>query len=126
MDRAILTFDGIASLTGRVETTEGYFHFRTYAVLSTAQLNELHRATIKIDGRAESVLVEGTDWLQSASPQEEQTTGFWLTLRRKIESSGPVEDETSPHNMRTDFHQTPYGSRRNASYAEPNRSTSTQ
>ena len=92
MDGAMLTFDGVARLAGRVETSEDYFEFRTHAALSTAQLNELHRATIEIDGRTEGVLVESTDWLNHAPDQSTVPSGLRLTLRRNIPTTVSLED----------------------------------
>ena len=92
MDGALLTFDGIASLAGRVETSENYFEFRTDAALSNAQLNELHRATIEIDGRSEGVLVESTDWLNHAPDQTAVPNSLRLTLRRNISTTVSLND----------------------------------
>ena len=92
MDGAMLTFDGVAKLAGRVETSEDYFEFRTHAAMSTAQLNELHRATIEIDGRTEGVLVESTDWLNHAPDQSPVPSGLRLTLRRNIPTTVSLED----------------------------------
>ncbi|TGN37702.1 hypothetical protein E4L95_22285 [Paracoccus liaowanqingii] len=88
----MLTFEGVARLAGRVEASEDYFEFRTQAALSNAQLNELHRATIEIDGRTEGVLVESTDWLNHASDQSRVTNGLRLTLRRNIPTTVSLED----------------------------------
>lgn len=82
MDGALLTFDGVAKLAGRVEASENYFEFRTKAALSNTQLNELHRATIEIDGRIEGVLVESTNLLNLSSDHEGDQCSLRLTLRR--------------------------------------------
>lgn len=92
MDGALLTFDGIARLAGRVETSENYFEFRTHAALSNAQLNELHRATIEIDGRSEGVLVESTDWLNHTPDQTAVPNSLRLTLRRNISTTVSLDD----------------------------------
>ena len=87
MDGALLTFEGVAKLAGRVESSEDYFEFRTEAALSNTQLNELHRATIEIDGRMEGVLVESTDLLDLPSDQEGVQCSLRLTLRRNLSTS---------------------------------------
>lgn len=87
MDGALLTFEGVAKLAGRVEASEDYFEFRTEAALSNTQLNELHRATIEIDGIMEGVLVESTDLLDLPSDQEGVQCSLRLTLRRNLATS---------------------------------------
>lgn len=92
MDGALLTFDGIGRLAGRVEASENYIEFRTHAALSNAQLNELHRATIEIDGRSEGVLVESTDWLNHTPDQTAVPNSLRLTLRRNISTTVSLDD----------------------------------
>ena len=92
MDGAMLTLDGVARLAGRVEMSDDYFEFCTHAAMSNAQLNELHRATIEIDGRTEGVLVESTDWLNHVPDQSTVPSGLRLTLRRNIPTTVSLED----------------------------------
>ncbi|WP_347919607.1 hypothetical protein [Paracoccus marcusii] len=95
MDGALLTFDGVAQLAGRVEASENYFEFRTKAALSNTQLNELHRATIEIDGRIEGVLVESTDLLNLSSDNEGDQRSLRLTLRRN--TATPTHQQIADH-----------------------------
>lgn len=106
MDGAILTFDGIGSLTGCVKTNEDYFEFRTYAALSDTQLNDLHRATIKIDGRTEGVIVEDTNRSNSASDQNDEPARVQLTLRRDTTSAGSLEGQKHTSSISKGLHQT--------------------
>lgn len=85
---ALLNFDGVAKLAGSAKATEDYFEFCTESALSDAQLNELHRATIEIDGRVEGVLVESTDRLDPDPEENGLLGGLMLTLRRNIEPAG--------------------------------------
>lgn len=90
----MLDFDGIARMTGRAEVTDDYFDFCTEAALSNAQLNELHRATIEIDGRTEGVLVESTDWLDLPPNKSGMHCPLRLTLRRNVAFA--VQGEKAP------------------------------
>ncbi|QDA36885.1 hypothetical protein E4191_22805 (plasmid) [Paracoccus liaowanqingii] len=90
----MLTFDGFTRLAGRVEATDDYFEFQTDAALSNTQLNELHRATIEIDGTTEGVLVESTDRLAPTPDRNGMQTGLRLTLRRNIGLSVSTEKAT--------------------------------
>ncbi|MBM3606468.1 MAG: hypothetical protein FJX25_17615 [Alphaproteobacteria bacterium] len=92
MNGAMLTFDGLATLAGHAEATADYFEFRTNAALSNVQLNELHRATIEIDGRTEGVLVESTDRLDPASTQRGAASRLLLTLRRNTASTSSTQE----------------------------------
>ncbi|OJH43048.1 hypothetical protein IE00_18940 [Paracoccus sp. SM22M-07] len=84
MQNAILTFDGLLPLCGRAEASENYFEFRLNANLSCAQLNELHRATIVLDGRAEMVLVESTARFDSCPGQKGTVDRCMIILRRNF------------------------------------------
>ncbi|KIX18030.1 hypothetical protein [Paracoccus sp. 228] len=87
MNGAMLTFDGIASLFGQAAVTEDYVEFRTDTVLSNAELNDLHRATIEIAGKAEGVLVERTDLAGEIVNGRAARAALTVTLRRGLLSN---------------------------------------
>lgn len=81
---ATLRVEGHAPLKGMAEAGQEHIRFRTWARLTDQQLNELHRATIELDGQCETVLVEATDPLWATRDAKDETKHLYLTLRRNI------------------------------------------
>lgn len=92
MQNAVLTFDGLSPFCGRAEASESYFEFRLNADLSCAQLNELHRATIVLDGRAEMVLVESTARFEPCPGQKGTVDRCMIILRRNVLSPPRMQE----------------------------------